>query len=504
MIGIRIQKLLLAFIILFFCYDMPLFAQTFQPNKQGYISDPKFKELIKASGYQIVGAFISLSDIIPISTGAPVKYAQGIKGGRKIFITPNGKQLNINSLRENYIPKLSTGFGESSEITIDGPVKDENEKFEQVLVNGKYGTINIITKKIGLPAIYDGITWYSHGLVSIKANGKEGFATTEGKILLEPKYESIGSFGKRGKNGRYPFYNIYLNKKWGLMNSEYKEIVPPAYDMVLSVYLHPNLFIIQNNKLQGLVDQYGKSLTQMIYSRFEPSKQHLPLIGIVNNKKGLIDSMGKVLIEPIYDEISYSGLERSFKLTKDRKYGIANETGKIVLQPDYDYIYELKDNVAIIKKGSKFGALNEKWNFVVPLDYDQISIKGSYLSARKGEEASLFDFKGKKIIQGNFEEIYPVGNKLFFKADGKYGFMTLSGKKLKKLEYDSIVVENGFLIVVKNGKYGVIDADGHDLIPTKYDFFIGSEGAFLQQNIVEAKLGGKKFLVDFYGNEYAR
>lgn len=66
---------------------------------------------------------------------------------------------------------------------------------------------------------------YNNNLYAINQNGKWGFANKEGKIVVEPIYESVTEFNFNG------FAGIKQNGKWGSINSEGKIIVEPTYEI---------------------------------------------------------------------------------------------------------------------------------------------------------------------------------------------------------------------------------------------------------------------------------
>ena len=67
------------------------------------------------------------------------------------------------------------------------------------------------------------------GWARISENGKYGFITRDGRVVVTPKYLTVGNFGTYRKG----WAKVSLeNNKFGFINSDGKEVVTPIYDDV--------------------------------------------------------------------------------------------------------------------------------------------------------------------------------------------------------------------------------------------------------------------------------
>lgn len=103
-------------------------------------------------------------------------------------------------------------------------------------------------------------------------------------------------------------------------------------------------------------------------------------------------------------------------------------------------------SVMLVMKNNKYGLIDGKCNFLLPIEYDQITSTNRYnypyLIVKKNNESWVFN-----VLQ--FERI---------------------SKIYDKIEYS----REGYLKVYKNGQCGLIEEQGSEIIPTIYDDCSGS------------------------------
>ena len=89
------------------------------------------------------------------------------------------------------------------------------------------------------------------GLARVQLNDKWGFVNEEGVEVIPPKYDQMFPFSRR-------FAPVRLNGKWGLINTEGKEVIPLKYDDI-SVPAE-GLAQVRLNDKWGLVNTEGKEV----------------------------------------------------------------------------------------------------------------------------------------------------------------------------------------------------------------------------------------------------
>jgi len=60
---------------------------------------------------------------------------------------------------------------------------------------------------------------------------------------------------------------------------------------------------------------------------------------------------------------------------------------------EYDYIYDYKNGLYKVRKGKKYGIINDKNEIVLPIEYDSmLRITGKTAEATKGDDKFLIEF----------------------------------------------------------------------------------------------------------------
>lgn len=474
-------------------------AQTFIPNSNGYVENPKFKEMISQHGYQLVGRFDTIQKK-PLIIGA-----NAIKDGKSIMIDPQGHILpqTNRTVYKSYTPSdVRLSSNSSADISIDAPLEDKNELYETATQNGKIGTQNKATKKAGLPAIYDGLSWLGNGMVTFTKDGNVGLARIDGTILLTPKYKQINILHDADKS-KPTFYEVWDGHYFGLINSSCKEVVPLQYGGIYGCDhcdISDNLLnVYTTNGKRGIITKQGKEILPLIYKEIRPLGSNIFLIKL-NAKVGLADTTGKILIEPSLTYITYDRKSDQLQLSADFKQGIADKKGNIIFPAIYDEIHPIKDGLAIVELGGKYGVANKNGKMIIDPVYQHLFYTNNYLFAKNDGKFGVLDLQGKVLLPIKYDLLDYAKPNIFFKDNMTFGLMNVKGKILMKFDYESVDFENGYFIITKSGKYGVLNLQGKLLIPIKYDRILGNT-YFLNNGIASAILNGQNWLVDLYGNE---
>lgn len=161
----------------------------------------------------------------------------------------------------------------------------------------------------------------------------------EGDYTLHLQSRDIISFKTKQE-----IIEISKEGKVGLMTKDCKIIVPPTYDSICSYSINTKTIVFE--KIFG-------------HKQFE-------------KKVGVADFNGNILLEPKYDQITYYNKER-YVVRLNYQYAVIGRDGKIVLDfGEYDFIDEFVKGVARVKKGNKWGLIdNRGFAFVSPV-FDEI------------------------------------------------------------------------------------------------------------------------------------
>lgn len=304
---------------------------------------------------------------------------------------------------------------------------------------------------------------YNNCMVSVGSilnnNDKYGLIDSNGKIILETKYDHIfeDSFG----------YLVEQNNKWGLFSSGKFLIEPKYIDMPQYI---DNLGLIVKN---------------------------------IQNKYGVVDINDKIIIPFIYDFIGnkfnvdtkIGGWNNKYiSCVKNNKFGIVDYNNNIIYDFKFDRVTILDDFILFSESNKACYLLNTLTNYKSdPLYYDiqyitdvtndkkekgykRMPLKGFYKLDRYKEGAndgvtwSIINEEGKEV-SNTFRHIYNSSEN-FVKLD--LGSKTMSFFNLNNLKLINNIYEDirdfseGIAAVKKDGKWGFIDFNGNLIIDYKY------------------------------------
>jgi len=170
---------------------------------------------------------------------------------------------------------------------------------------------------------------------------------------------------------------------------------------------------------------------------------------------------------------------------------------------DYEAVgSEFADGMKWVRKGGKYGFINESGNIVVPVIYDAVycEYSGDYIIPVFSEGLAAVVIDGKcgfidktcefvipAIYDGNFFRGEWVGYIPKFcdglarvrqEQDGKFGYIDKSGNVAVNVEYEyagnSFTGEftEGLIRVCKDDKWGFVDKSGNIIVPIDYDYVL--------------------------------
>ncbi len=201
-------------------------------------------------------------------------------------------------------------------------------------------------------------------------NGK--YAITKEVGEMDFKYDSVDYYGYTNED--YYFFASYKGK-WGIVDSENREIVPFEYEFVTKTpYNNPkNIFVAQKKGRLGTVN--------------------------LNNQ---------VVIPLQYDAITGDWCEwgpHGHFASKEGKFGLISPNGVVVVPVEFDGLAWYFNKYVLVRKGNKYGVMNLKSEFIVPLEYDLIYVDYNFWAttdqnkfmAKKNGDWKYFNEEGKII-----------------------------------------------------------------------------------------------------------
>lgn len=338
----------------------------------------------------------------------------------------------------------------------------------------------------------------------IMSNGKSGIIDKTGKVIIEPKYNTI-----KLPNPKKPIficiydYNAVSGEyKTKVLNEKNEEILKnyenvntiDIKEVVSSIPYEKTVLQYQKDGKYGIINFEGKSIIKPIYEEIRnmPYREG-ELIVKKQSKYGVVSINGGKLLDCKYDYITgdnYYSEEKKYELdgyivglnNEDGKmqYGYINNKREQILDVEFDKIYrmnDVKDDENIYLLAEKDGKIQLYKNNKLLLDNNYQSINYSedskLLILQKDGRYGVTDLNGKQILSVDYEQIRIPGDYIIAIKDGKQVIFDLVGTQKENLAYTNILKtenENYNITVDKNDKYGVINKDGNILIGNKYNY----------------------------------
>ena len=164
------------------------------------------------------------------------------------------------------------------------------------LIQGKYGFINIAGTEM-IECKWDSALFFKNGLCFVSQGNRGFFIDTEGNTILEATY-----------SGGYVFNDnliaVFINeqsddmatRKYGLIGFDGKIIIQPEYDSITS--LNDELILLkmdhQYGELYGIANKYGEILYEPIYTKISSFNNGYCLL-IGEQTWNIINELGEIV-----------------------------------------------------------------------------------------------------------------------------------------------------------------------------------------------------------------
>jgi serine/threonine-protein kinase len=236
-----------------------------------------------------------------------------------------------------------------------------------------------------------------------------GFASKEGKVIIEPQYDYFSDFtngiafvgiGKIIEGDSYENFE----GKLGIIDSTGRILFSPQFD---DIELDDHeIGVFRRNGKYGFFKTDGTFLTDSIFEDADLFYHDLARVKM-KDKYGFIDTTGQITIPCIFDFANNFQKNKVSVVEMSGRFGIIDSKGNYVLKPTYDKIELFDDDIAYFKEKDLFGVLNFK-----------------------GEVVQKAIFKDKVYVTENYERVCDVND--------KWGLMDEHGKIVIDMQYDKI------------------------------------------------------------------
>lgn len=255
----------------------------------------------------------------------------------------------------------------------------------------------------------DEIVFLAPNILKMKVGGKVGIFF-ENRILILPEYEHIEL-----ENG---MYKVNKDNKIGIIDSNGKLLLNPIFDSI--ELIDEIYYLVEYEKEKGLYDSLGNLLIPINYDTIDKFKEDSFRVS-KDGDYGLVDKNGKEIFPLVYDY--FSELENDFIILKNNNiYDIYNLDFTKINSTPLEYISENIDEFIYFKESGKWGAMDKKGNiFITPRYQYSIKVNGTgfnnlYYLYREEEHSNgekvytetrigIIDNKGNEILYPNYRNL---------------------------------------------------------------------------------------------------
>ncbi len=339
----------------------------------------------------------------------------------------------------------------------------------------KSGCINL-RGKIILPFVYDGIK--VNGLRAIVFNlvGSRfsyGLTNMKNEVLIPLLYKDIHSLGTL----RYAVEN--REGKIALFSENGSAVSDFTIDSLSAFY--KGFSIIHEHGLQGLIDREGVVKAPARYQSIKIEEDGR-VLGKLPGEWIYLDSQNKVLTRILADDLLPVRNRRTIIKSGD-KFGLIDDLHQPLLPTEWDLLSELEDDLFLVKKTDRWGAIRSNSELQVPVVYDTLQFYGGgYRAFLKTSGWLLLDKKGTVKTAKAYRSIQEFDFSTWKVRNGIYwGLLNQEGNEVVHCVFDSIGDRTSNLVAVKfKGLYGIIDLQENWIIaPQRYPIRLADDTRYL-------------------------
>lgn len=191
------------------------------------------------------------------------------------------------------------------------------------------------------------------------------------------------------------------------------------------------------------------------------------------NPNLIITTVNKQSVKGFHGKLEDAWLQR---FEENGKYGLKGKNGEILLPAEYDAVNHsgYAGRGWHIRKGDKWGAVNERVEWIFPIDYDDIKLRfegGHYL--KKNNKVGFCDSEGNMTVDFLYDDLENYSSSwdgFKAKVDGKWGYIDKHGNVVVPIEYEEISLgSDGMIRVKKTAEVRIDDRLGRRYLCGLYD-----------------------------------
>lgn len=229
-----------------------------------------------------------------------------------------------------------------------------------------------------------------------------GYIDAKGIMVIPALYDDVENFSCGAARVMMGEDLLFINKKGARQTT-------PSYDWA-SVFYHNHSVVtmddqqgLMNNKFEMTVQPYFYSLYSMGDNGLMVAKRNS------DSKYEYVNAKGETKIPAMYDDAD-DFLDGVAVVKMGSKYGAINKAGEFTIQPTYEYgLWNMSEGLLCYKdKNEKYGVLDKNGNIVVsPIYYSLGNVSDGLIQVVGKDDCGYINTKGEVVIPEIYYSTYP-------------------------------------------------------------------------------------------------
>lgn len=196
----------------------------------------------------------------------------------------------------------------------------------------------------------------------IKKEEKVGIYNSDKYVYLSPQYDEIFFHPS--------YFSVKLDKKTGILNSDFSEVIPIKYRHVQLIDRDRNLYLAKTGDKAGVINSKDSVIIPFEYDFIHADYGVKTRRYVVkkNGKTGIIDSANNVILECKFDRIESTLPDKYYVMKYKKKFGVYDVSGNELVEPVYDS-WDSYSVYEFVSQNGKWGVLNNDFTIAIPLKY---------------------------------------------------------------------------------------------------------------------------------------
>jgi len=328
------------------------------------------------------------------------------------------------------------------------------------------------------------IVGFSQNLEPAQKKNKWGYVKADNpkKFVIKAKFEEAYPFGKWLDSS---FAFVRNGDYYGIIDRKGKWVIKPNYDTIFTQKkLGEVLLFAKKSNESFLLNRKGEIVSEG-FGSVEPLNKEVFLV-VKNKQMGIFlrkNDKYETILPPEFDYVAVVNFTNTLFQTKKngkiRFYDL--KTKKFSEEYDKHQSIRIRDTATyetfiVVEKNAKKGLIDEKMNFIVNIEYDNIrhfkeKRKSTIFELTKAGKKGLIDETGKTILPIEFEYfLYDQNAYITAQKNNLLGLYDTTGKQILNHLYEDIRFwkEQNVFQVTKDKLQGLVSMEEKIVLPILY------------------------------------